>query len=275
MFICPLCGEALIKKEKSFCCSRGHCFDCAKSGYVHLLPVQQMHAKNPGDNKLMVEARRQFLDKGYYGPLARAFSEMAGKFCSERGLKVPKVVDAGCGEGYYTACLYEKLCALAMEPEMLGIDISKIALDKAAKRAKMVQFAVGSVFHLPVATESADLITSLFAPYCGGEYRRVLKTGGLMLLVIPGENHLWELKEALYDRPYKNEVKPYDLEGFTLLEKQAVQNRIHLTDAGDIANLFRMTPYYYKTGAQDQARLLALDALAVQTDFQMLLYERD
>ena len=66
---CPLCQQALLLNEKSYRCENNHSFDQAKQGYVNLLPVQFKHSKEPGDNKAMVQARRAFLDKGYYQPL--------------------------------------------------------------------------------------------------------------------------------------------------------------------------------------------------------------
>lgn len=95
-----------------------------------------------------------------------------------------------------------------------------------------------------------------------------------MLLVIPGENHLWELKQAIYERPYKNQVKPFALEGFTLLDHMQVHDTIYLAEHNDIENLFKMTPYYYKTSEQDQARLLGREELTTQIEFEVLLYRK-
>ena len=58
---CPLCGGAL-QGETDLKCEKGHCFDRAREGYWHLLPVQSMRTKAPGDSKEMVAARRAFLN---------------------------------------------------------------------------------------------------------------------------------------------------------------------------------------------------------------------
>lgn len=274
MLICPLCRRPLSLEGTSYRCGGGHSFDCARSGYVHLLPAGRKHAKTPGDNRLMVEARHRFLDKGYYRPLADTVCRLAAERLERLGRAQPVVLDAGCGEGYYTSLLYDALCARGMAPELVGVDISKIAMDKAARRNRAVTCAVASVFHLPVADESCDLLCSLFAPYCGEEYRRILRRGGCMLLAIPGELHLWELKQAVYDRPYKNQVKDYALEGFALEQREEVGGLLHLTEAEDIENLFKMTPYYYKTGREEQERLLALRKLTTHMAFEVLLYRR-
>ena len=272
--LCPVCQTPITTTEDGGVCRKGHRFDRARSGYMHLLPANRKHAKNPGDDKLMVDARRTFLDKGYYRPLADTVSRLAGEWLANLPHQTPCVLDAGCGEGYYTTLLYDALCQRGMEPDILGVDISKLALDKAAKRQKAIFYVVASVFHLPVPDACCDLLCSLFSPYCSEEYQRVIRPGGAMLLVIPGENHLWELKQAIYERPYKNQVKPFALEGFTLLDHMQVHDTIYLAEHNDIENLFKMTPYYYKTSEQDQARLLGREELTTQIEFEVLLYRK-
>ena len=272
--LCPVCQTPITTTEDGGVCRKGHRFDRARSGYMHLLPANRKHAKNPGDDKLMVDARRKFLDKGYYRPLADTVSRLAGEWLANLPHQTPCVLDAGCGEGYYTTLLYDALCQRGMEPDILGVDISKLALDKAAKRQKAIFYVVASVFHLPVPDACCDLLCSLFSPYCSEEYQRVIRPGGAMLLVIPGENHLWELKQAIYERPYKNQVKPFALEGFTLLDHMQVHDTIYLAEHNDIENLFKMTPYYYKTSEQDQARLLGREELMTQIEFEVLLYRK-
>lgn len=268
-FLCPTCAAPLKREEHAYRCGSGHLFDLARSGYVNLLTAGSKHSKIPGDNKLMVNARRQFLEKGYYDGLCGLVVERALALARD-GL----ILDAGCGEGFYTARLFEELRRSGSGAELMGIDISKIAVDKAAKRCGQVAWAVGSVFHLPVADESCTLLLNLFAPYCGEEFLRVLSPDGAMLLVIPGENHLWELKASIYDQPYKNEVKDFALDGFELLDAARFTDSIALDNPEDIDHLFKMTPYYYKTSEQDYQRLAALHELRTQIEFNVLSYRK-
>ena len=156
-----------------------------------------------------------------------------------------------------------------------GVDISKYAVDLAAKQEKAATFAVGSVFHLPVSDHCCDGIFSLFAPYAGTEFQRVLKKQGTMILGIPGAKHLMGLKQAIYETPYENVVKPYDLEGFSFVGKQTVTGTIFLPNPTAIQNLFAMTPYYYKTGQKEQERLAALETLETEISFELLQYQRE
>ena len=76
--VCPICGMTLQREEKLWRCESGHCFDIARQGYVNLLPVQQKHSLQPGDTKEQVRARREFLDGGFYAPIARELCDGAG-----------------------------------------------------------------------------------------------------------------------------------------------------------------------------------------------------
>lgn len=267
---CPVCGEFLLKQGRSLVCKKNHSFDYARSGYVNLLPVSRKRTKAPGDNALMINARRSFLRNGYYKPMSDKLCEIVNTFIPSNGV----LFDAGCGEGYYTKNVMEALCVNGKNPEIYGVDIAKCAADAAAKSCKEAEFAVGSVFHLPVIDKSSDVLMSLFAPYCGDEFRRVLKPDGKMILVIPGKDHLWGLKKAIYNMPYENNVQDYELSGFEFIGTEKVDFDIFIPNAEDIQNLFTMTPYYYKTGREEHIRLENLKELYTEVSFEILQYRR-
>lgn len=269
IFICPVCGEKLDISGKSYICPNRHTFDMAKSGYVNLLPTNNSGSVH-GDNKLMLRARREFLEKGYYKPLCDAVCKVVSKYCGEKSI----ILDAGCGEGYYTTAVKAIFDQSEIAVEMYGIDISKDAVDMAAKRKSGVNFAAASVFHIPVQSYTCDIVLTMFAPYCGEEYGRVLKNGGIMVMAIPSENHLWELKSKIYDTPYKNEVKDYHLDGFEFICAEKIAYTMKIYENSDILSLFSMTPYYYKTGKIEQHRLSQLYFLETQADFELLIYKK-
>ena len=261
ILICPVCSKKLFVSGKTYTCPSKHSFDIAKSGYVNLLLSKHAGKTVHGDNKIMVQARRDFLEKGYYSPLRDALCEKITD-----GI----ILDAGCGEGYYTAGISDKL----IDSEIYGIDISKTAVDFASKRKKNITFATASIFHIPVEDNSCDSLVTVFSPYCSGEFQRVLKKNGKMFMAIPSEMHLWELKKAVYDTPYKNDVKPYELDGFKLDEKIHIKYKFLLDNPKDIQSLFSMTPYYYRTGKQQQERLSVLESLETTADFEILIYNK-
>ena len=137
-----------------------------------------------------------------------------------------------------------------------------------------MQIGAASIFHMPVADESCDVVITLFAPFCREEFLRVLKKGGLFAMVIPGARHLFGLKQAVYDQPYLNEVQEYPIEGMTFLRSVPVEDTITLHD-GEIMDLFMMTPYYYKTSAEGQQRAADLTELTTETSFEILLYRKN
>ncbi|MBE6826576.1 MAG: methyltransferase domain-containing protein [Ruminococcus sp.] len=267
---CPVCGLPLIAEGRSLHCENRHAFDRARSGYVHLLPSSRQHAKLPGDNPEMVRARRNFLQKGYYSHLLDTIAKAAADVFPREGV----LLDAGCGEGYYTNGAASRLIDVGLSPSVYGVDISKTAADLAARFDKASDYAVGSVFHLPVQDESCDVVMSIFAPYCGEEFLRVLKPGGTFIMAIPAARHLWQLKAAVYENPYENAVKDYALEGFTFIKKHTAEREIFLDQPQDIADLFSMTPYAYRTGQAERERLASMQQLTTETAFEVLVYRK-
>ena len=154
------------------------------------------------------------------------------------------------------------------------MDISRDALICAHRRAPELTLAVASIAHLPVADASCDLLLNVFAPHDADEFARVLRPQGVLLRVIPLERHLWGLKCAVYDRPYENEVPDPALPGFALAARRELRGTVTLRSQAEIEALFCMTPYYYKTGARDQAKLRALDTLTTETEFALLIYHK-
>ncbi len=271
IFTCPICKAKLNKLEKAYACENGHSYDIAAEGYVHLLPPNKMHSKIPGDNKQMVNSRRDFLAAGFYQPFSDRLNELVRECLP---VKAPIVLDAGCGEGYYTGRLHRDLREHGLYPEVYGFDISKFAVKVAAKRYKAIDFAVGSIFDIPVEDNAADCVVNVFAPIVETELNRVLKPGGFLILAVPGVRHLFGLKEILYDAPYENEYRETEYGGFAFRKRVAVQKDIFIDNNKTVMDLFAMTPYYWKTSVEGSERLQKTDALATQIEFDFLLYQK-
>ncbi len=265
-FCCPVCKRELTEDGRALRCQNGHSFDKARSGYVNLLRSQQSSAKRHGDDKRMLVARRDFLDRGYYKALQSLVCETVRREVNADGI----LLDAGCGEGYYTAAIQNAVPTL----RVLGIDISKDALQMAASRSKQMELAVASAFSLPVADASLDAVISVFAPTADAEFARVLKKDGVLIRVIPTENHLFGLKAAIYKEPRPNKPERTQLDGFVLRNRKELESDLTLENREDIRSLFEMTPYFYKTGQTDQERLLARDSLCTEIGFAVLTYEK-
>ena len=269
-FICPVCKLPLILDNRTYKCENGHCYDLSKSGYVNLLLSQQSKLKRHGDDKVMAKARRDFLDKGYYLPLLNGLkSAVSAHFTKDSVL-----LDAGCGEGWYTSNLYDYLSGLDLSPNFLAVDISKDALDLLGKRSPNIKRAVASVYKLPVSDNSCDVVINIFAPIATEEYLRVLKPNGILICAIALEDHLLSLKQKVYENAYKNEIGDLNLDGFRLINRNDVKGEIEISSNEDILTLFKMTPYYYKTSKEDFEKLTKLQKLKTQTEFGILIYKK-
>lgn len=272
LFRCPLCGAPLEREPARWLCPNRHSFDRAAAGYVHLLPANQKHSKDPGDDKAMVAARSTFLEKGYYAPLQEALCRAVAEYAVN--FSAPVVLDSGCGEGYYTAGLFQTLSQEELTPQIAGVDLSKAALRRAAKRLPEGEFAVASVYHLPMPDQSADVLVNIFSPLAIEEFARVLRPGGLFCYAVPSARHLWEMKQVLYSRPYENPVKREDYSGFIWQNVKEIRRTVELEENADIMALFGMTPYAWKTPREGVARLENLDRLRCQIGFDLHLYQR-
>ena len=271
LFCCPVCKAPLRRESGSLRCQEGHCFDLARKGYVNLLRSNRSAERRHGDSDMMLHARQAFLDGGYYAGL----KDLVCTILKEHLGAQARILDVGCGEGYYTAALQQTLVEAGRPAQLAGIDISRDALVLAHRRCPQLELAVASAAALPLQNASQDAVLNIFAPICAGELARVLRPGGLLLLALPLEEHLMGLKKAIYEVPRPNPAPNEQLEGFRLIRREELRSILKLTESEQIKNLFRMTPYFYKTGREDQKKLEQLQELTTELAFCVLLYEKE
>lgn len=264
--LCPTCGAALTLGPRQWSCSKGHSFDVARQGYVNLLPVTQKHSLHPGDTREQVAARRAFLEAGFYTPLAQAVCQAAQRY----GSKARAILDAGCGEGYYSA----QVGAALPGATLYGLDISKDAVRLAAGKYKSGTWLCGTAAHLPFPAESLDLILSMFALTVPGEFHRVLAPGGIYLQVLAAEDHLLELKKVIYPELLQQEKTSVPtLPGFSLVESCPIS--FSFTAGGrQIQNLLAMTPHFWRITRAGAQRLAAQSRLTDRASTVLNLYRR-
>lgn len=254
---CPVCEEFLYRISRTWSCNNRHSFDCAKQGYVNLLLANQKNSKAPGDNIDMVVARRAFLSEGHYLPLANRLAEMSlSHIRSNASENKANVFDAGCGEGYYLQHIVKACQRASMTVDAGGVDISKPAIQAAARRYKSIEFAVASSYTLPLMPDSQDLVIQVFAPSNANEIARVLRGDGKWILVSPAAEHLSELKAMVYDTPSSHEVSTEVPVGFNLVERQNLSFSVSLGTPESRQNLLMMTPFYWTISADKKQKLL-------------------
>ena len=262
--LCPVCGEQLNLSGKQYLCPNRHSFDVARQGYVNLLTVQQKHSLNPGDTREQVLSRREFLEAGFYAPIAETLIAEA-KALGITG----QILDVGCGEGYYSARLAD-----ALEAPLTGLDISKEAVRCAAAKYKGKQWLCATAAHIPVADGSVSLLTSLFALTLPQEFARVLQEGGYYFQVLAAEDHLLGLKGIIYDQlNFKEKNTVPELPGFAL--RKSVPIRFSFTVEGQqIQNLFSMTPHVFRIGKAGAERLQKTEVLTDTASCVLNVYRR-
>lgn len=271
-FVCPVDGRLLFKESNSLRCDKGHVYDLAREGYCNLLLVQQKASLNPGDNKGMVAARRRFLDGGFFAPIAERLFKIISEVAAKIGSKAPlRIVDAGCGEGYY---LYQlsKLAAASDYParlELAGCDISKWAVKAAAKRSTGIAWAVAGNRQLPFAPGGVDLILSMFSFPDWESFKAAQSDDGRVVLVDPGLDHLIELRKIIY--PAVNASRPPSLiaatdGGYILEREEPLKFSVSLENNSFIQNLLAMTPHAFRISPEAREELQALKRLTVSVD---------
>ncbi|MEG1646520.1 MAG: hypothetical protein RR374_04055, partial [Clostridia bacterium] len=157
--------------------------------------------------------------------------------------------------------------------KMVGTDISKFAINEACKQYKNLPFAVASSAKLPYKSESISAVICAFAPLFKEEVARVLTKNGVLARVIPDEYHLFNLKKQLYTSPYANVIDEEKLEGFAILATKKIKYNLNL-QGDSIADLIKMTPYYYNTKKEDIQRLCNQANLTANLEFILRVYQK-
>jgi SAM-dependent methyltransferase len=267
---CPFCGLQLSAVGNTLACANAHSFDIAREGYVNLL-----RKKQSGDTKEMLAARRQFLEQGYYQPLSDLLNELVYTHLSTPS---PTVLDAGCGEGYYLGNLQRFLASKqsAIQGEYVGIDISREAIRLAARRYRECCFAVANLKERFVLADNAlDIVLNVFAPHNVEEFARIMKPGGLLMLVIPGSAHLFQLRQRLHlldiEEQKLQRVLEQFAQSFKLLTTSSLRYTLQL-DNKAITQLVMMTPNFWHLSSEICQTMADMYELQTEAEFICVLW---
>lgn len=294
VFICPICSSPLKVKGKSLFCGgeKQHCYDISSEGYVNLLPPGRKNNKTTGDDSHMLSSRRRFLSLGFYDEISRHAALIALKNKKDIAL----FADAGCGEGHHTLNILKTLSKNQSECSVtaVGLDASKHGAAQGAKSAKRqgfsglalsgtcsaqsenksrAFFAAANIFSCPVCDKSADAVFSLFAPVPDGEAHRILKDDGILVVCSSGSRHLWQMREALYGEPRLSPPLDRVPDGFQLTDSASLTYEITL-EGEQIADLFTMTPFYYRSPREGREKLLSIQTLTTEISVEYKVYRK-
>lgn len=245
-FACPICQENLTLLETNFKCCNRHSFDLAKFGYVNLAPQIKQSANYDKEN---FQNRQQILEAGFYQAILDAVSDLLAS-----SKTTTTILDIGCGEGFYSRKLQES----HSEKTFYAFDISKDSVQIAAKSEPnwAVNWFVGDLACLPIKDANMDILLDIFSPANYGEFRRVLSKDGILIKVIPTENHLKEIRQRVQDqltnKEYSNQdIKEHFQEHFTILSSQTASLTKTIT-AEQLQALLSMTPLLFHV---DQSKI--------------------
>jgi 23S rRNA (guanine745-N1)-methyltransferase len=284
--ICPLCEMGLTKVGNALKCPQAHAFDISREGYVNLLLGGGRRPKVLGDTKDMLRARRRFLDCGHYSPLSDAINVRVRAYLGRDGewrddASSIGVADIGCGEGYYVGRLRRHLdCQLEHQTICyFGMDVSKEAARLAAKRHKGVHFVVADVRRKVLFSDhSIQVLLNVFAPRDPVEFGRVVARGGLLLIVIPGPDHLAGLRSELnllgMETHKRRRVIDQFAGIFRLVGEHVIEYGMLLTGE-ELVHLIQMTPNYWHTPEEGWNDMRAMGSFQARASFVILEFHRE
>jgi 23S rRNA (guanine745-N1)-methyltransferase len=273
---CPNCFLPLSSVDDGVLgCDSGHRYDISRHGTVTLLPPRA--PKTIGDTREMLEARRDLLDSGLFAPIAESVVAASVEGLPAGGDPL-RIADLGCGTGYYA----DRLARALSFDSLLAADRSPIAVRMATLTIPRSTGVVLDLWRpLPLRDAIADLAINVFAPRNPDEFARVIRRGGILIVVVPTRGHLSELRTRgdLLDIPAGKDARvtaQLVSAGFSVRSAERVEyhaaidaaQRAELVGMGPSAHHVAATPASSTSGAASPTELVtvSVDVLAFRRD---------
>ena len=253
---CPVCGGPMGRAGEDYACAVGHRINTHRKGCLNVLSSR---VDTYYDAELFA-ARRRVFAAGCYDAVAEAIEGLLGP-------GPHRLLDAGCGDGWYlNALLTRHLDWLGA-----GIDLSRDAIFQATDQPCQVLWCVADLRRLPFLDGAFTAVLDVLTPAGYEEFRRVLTPGGLLVKVYPGGDYLKELRAARGMPPYEEgEVSRY------LQNRTAFITERHITDVRSVSpELWRdfiwMTPLNQDLSAEEKDALAARPGSRVTIDLHVAI----
>ncbi|MEI3500854.1 MAG: hypothetical protein V8Q39_05060 [Anaerovoracaceae bacterium] len=139
------------------------------------------------------------------------------------------------------------------------MDLSKDAVKCASRGGNDVCWLVSDLSRIPLKDDSIDCILNIFTPANYGEFQRILTGEGRILKVIPGEDHLRELRQAvrqqIINKEYSNQqvIRHFE-KHFRLIEQIPLKKTMSLRPE-QLGFLFDMTPLLFHVDREERKKL--------------------
>ncbi|MDD5806885.1 MAG: methyltransferase domain-containing protein [Eggerthellales bacterium] len=189
---CPVCHASLsVQEPAALRCSKGHAYNVSSKGTVNFVP-QTKPLK--GYDAHFFQCRRSVVQAGLYDSLTQALIEAVSVYLQPCLSKRPVLLDAGCGEGHMAATMAQS----GMFDQVLAVDLAKDAIAQCAKGdTSGAVWMVANLASLPVGDGAVDCLLNVYSPANYQEFTRVLAPGGLLIKVVPGPEHMAQLRRAV------------------------------------------------------------------------------
>lgn len=271
IFRCPIClKEMKLINEKSLICSEDHCFDLSKRGYVNFL-VKPLKTKY---DRPMFESRNIISKSGFFEPLCETVVEWINMKLELPGESL-KILDAGCGEGSHLISI-GNMMNIGNSGELLrvGIDISKEGIIIASKEYPGVIWCVADIARCPLKGENFDVILNILSPSNYSEFQRLLSNKGVIIKVIPGSDHLKELRTVFYRSTEKQKycntkIIKHFRSNIEVVEIKHLKYKVSI-NKDLIKPLIYMTPLSWEVPEKDINKAVSLNLKEITVDLSIL-----
>ncbi|ANB57524.1 methyltransferase domain protein [Anoxybacillus sp. B7M1] len=271
IFRCPVCSAAMeLQHVKSLECINRHTFDLSKVGYVNLFT----HSPKVKYEKQMFEARRLLCQAGLFAPMNQVIGDYMIHELVDTD-QVIKLLDAGCGEGSHLFHL-KKYVERKTASRLLGvgIDLAKEGVYIAAREYPNLIWCVADIANCPFRDRQFHFIMNILSPANYAEFQRVLMNGGTMIKVVPGKQHLQEIREYFYGqtarKAYTNDrtIQRFQ-DDFRITAIERVTYKAAIAQEW-MAAVIQMTPLSWGIAAEKQQQALRMEVNEITMDLTIL-----
>ena len=254
--ICPRCRQPLARVGDNLCCPEGHLWNVNRRGTLNVLSSPHRDAYDAA----LYAARRTVFEAGCYDAVAEAVEELLPPGSL-------RLLDAGCGEGWYLNRLLDG------HPERVGagVDLSRDAIHLAAARPCTALWCVADLRRLPFSNGSFTCILDVLTPAGYAEFRRLLTPDGCLIKVWPAEGYLREIREARGLPLYPDrEVGPWLARHTDIVERRRVTVSVPVSP--DLwAAFVAMTPLNQDLSPAEKQRLADAPRSHITLDMNLAL----
>ena len=167
--------------------------------------------------------------------------------------------------------------ASSLDPDFIGLDISKEAIVAASKRNKDITWVVGTNRQPPIVAGSVDIIFCVFGFHSFQGFNKILPVRGKLLLVEPGPDHLQELRQVTYPQLHKTALNKLDdafAMGFKQVGEQILRFNTPPLPNESIKDLLLMTPHFFRATQEGREAAGKLDGASLTVDLAFRSLEK-